>query len=252
MSCGKWVPHQENMAQSHRGGQLCNMRPGLTWHKANKHFPESEKMQKGHTPKRKSGVRSAKVHLPDQEEEEEQDDTPQLDQNEKHHDVFVKMFDVQGELAEMIHTDQTGKFPVRSSKYNQCIMVFAKPESGVMLAQTVRDQITGETCETHQKSIHHLHTLMIHPKHQVLDNEASRQCKLTITKNAGSCHLIPPPRDDHRHDTAKKAIQTFKVYFDAILCGADPNFPMHLWGGLIPQAERMLILLSQIKAPGFQ
>ena len=235
MSCGKWVPHQENMAQSHRGGQLCNMRPGLTWHKANKHFPESEKMQKGHTPKRKSGVRSAKVHLPDQEEEEEQDDTPQLDQNEKHHDVFVKMFDVQGELAEMIHTDQTGKFPVRSSKYNQCIMVFAKPESGVMLAQTVRDQITGETCETHQKSIHHLHTLMIHPKHQVLDNEASRQCKLTITKNAGSCHLIPPPGMTTAMTQPRRQSKPSKCILMQFYVARIPTFPCTCGVGSSPR-----------------
>ena len=55
--------------------------------------------------------------------------------------------------------------------------------------------------------------------------------------------LVPP--DDHRRNLAKKAIQTWKDHFVAVLSGTADNFPIHLWCQIIPQMERQLILLSQ-------
>ena len=46
---------------------------------------------------------------------------------------------------------------------------------------------------------------------------------------------------------AEKAIQTFKARFISILCGADKDFPLHLWDCLLPQAEHTLNMLRQAK-----
>ena len=46
---------------------------------------------------------------------------------------------------------------------------------------------------------------------------------------------------------AEKAIQTFKAHFISILCGADKDFPLHLWDRLLPQAEHTLNMLRQSK-----
>ncbi len=53
--------------------------------------------------------------------------------------------------------------------------------------------------------------------------------------------LVPP--HDHRRNIAEKGIQTFKAHFVSILCGADKEFPLHLWCQLLPQAEHTLNLL---------
>ena len=37
--------------------------------------------------------------------------------------------------------------------------------------------------------------------------------------------------------------RTFKNHFVAILCGTDPDFPLHIWDRLLPQALLTLNLL---------
>jgi hypothetical protein len=53
--------------------------------------------------------------------------------------------------------------------------------------------------------------------------------------------LVPP--HCHRRNAAERAIRTFKEHFVAGLASVDPDFPMHLWDRLLPQAEMSLNLL---------
>ena len=43
----------------------------------------------------------------------------------------------------------------------------------------------------------------------------------------------------------KKAIQTFKDHFVAVLCGTDDNFPLQLWCQILRQAEHQLNMLRK-------
>ena len=83
----------------------------------------------------------------------------------------------------------------------------------------------------------------IHPKHQILDNEASREYKKAITESDMTYQLVPP--DDHIRNIAENAIQTWKDHFISVLSGTATTFPMHLWCQLLPQMERQLHLLRQ-------
>ena len=49
----------------------------------------------------------------------------------------------------------------------------------------------------------------------------------------------------HRQNKEERAIQTFKSHLIAGLCSVNPNFLLHLWDKLIPQAVIMLNLLRQ-------
>jgi hypothetical protein len=53
--------------------------------------------------------------------------------------------------------------------------------------------------------------------------------------------LIPP--HCHRQNAAERAIRTFKEHFVSGLSSVDPNFPLHLWDRLLPQAEIILNIL---------
>ena len=77
----------------------------------------------------------------------------------------------------------------------------------------------------------------------VLDNQASVAYKKAIGNSDMTCELVPP--DDHQHNMAKKAIQTFKDHFVGVLSGCGPTFPMHLWCQLLPQVKRQLLLFQQ-------
>jgi hypothetical protein len=52
---------------------------------------------------------------------------------------------------------------------------------------------------------------------------------------------VPPGL--HRRNAAERAIRTVQNHFIAGLCSVDPNFPIHLWDRLVPQAEISLNLL---------
>jgi hypothetical protein len=79
------------------------------------------------------------------------------------------------------------------------------------------------------------------PKIQTMDNEASLALKSYFTENDITYQLVPP--HCHRRNAAGRAIITFKEHFVASLASVDPNFPMHLWDRLLPQAEIALNLL---------
>jgi hypothetical protein len=84
----------------------------------------------------------------------------------------------------------------------------------------------------------------VKPMVHILDNEASALFKESIKTNC-DLQLVPP--DTHQRHLAKRAIQTFKNHFIAILAGLNASFPMTLWDKLLPQTILTLNLLWQAK-----
>jgi hypothetical protein len=80
------------------------------------------------------------------------------------------------------------------------------------------------------------------PKLQTMDNEASAALKNYFTEQDITYQLVP--LHCHRRNAAERAIRTFKEHFVAGLASVDPDFPMHLWDRLLPQAEMSLNLLQ--------
>jgi hypothetical protein len=81
------------------------------------------------------------------------------------------------------------------------------------------------------------------PKLKTLDNEASAALKSFSTKNDVEYQLVPS--HCHRCNSVERAIRTFKEHFVSGLASVDPNFPLHLWDHLLPQAEMTLNLLRK-------
>jgi hypothetical protein len=78
-----------------------------------------------------------------------------------------------------------------------------------------------------------------------MDNEASAALKKYFTENYMTYQLVP--HHCHRRNAAERAIRTFKEQFVAGLSLVDPDFPMHLWDRLLPQAEMTLNLLCTLR-----
>jgi hypothetical protein len=79
------------------------------------------------------------------------------------------------------------------------------------------------------------------PKLQTLDNEASSAFKNFFTTHDVEYQLVPP--HCHRRNASERAISTFKKHFVEGLESVDPDFTLHLWDRLLPQAEMTLNLL---------
>jgi hypothetical protein len=120
-------------------------------------------------------------------------------------------------------------------------MVLTESNSDIILVEAMQNCSSGKMIQAYQKLINHLHAAGIVPKHHILNNKCSDEFKETIKCNKMTYQLVPP--NDHCHNHAKKAIQTFKDHFVAILCRADKEFPLNLWDLLLPQAENMLNML---------
>jgi hypothetical protein len=79
--------------------------------------------------------------------------------------------------AGQIYTDQTGRFPVVSSKGNKCIMLLYDYDSNVILAQPIKDRTAPELLRAFQVMEQELMARGLKPKYMKLDNEASTLLK---------------------------------------------------------------------------
>ena len=102
-------PTKDTWTKAIKAGNY-NTWPTITPTVVRRHFPESDKTQKGHMKRQPQGVRSKRV----QEETE-----PNLPAIPKAKDIYIKIYNV----SETIHTNQTGRFPATSSRGNQYVMV---------------------------------------------------------------------------------------------------------------------------------
>jgi hypothetical protein len=209
-----------------KNGQFVSW-PGLTAAAVAKHFPESEETIKGHARKTRRGLHSTKCKQRCEVNTDNKDNDVYAPAT-KHWDVSTRVYNVgKEEELHSIYSDQTGRFPKKSSKGNQYIMVLVHIDSGAILVAAMTDRTSGEMIRAHQSLIDRLKARGIRPKHHVLDNECSDDFKAIIKKNQMTYQLVPP--HDNRCNVAKKGIQTFKAHFVSILCGADKEFPLHLW-----------------------
>jgi hypothetical protein len=175
---------------------------------------------------RSTNIKDAQVLVPD----------PDIDHEIKTQFVYAATID-----AGQIYTDQTGKFPVVSSKGNKYIMILYDYDSNAILAQTIKDRTAPELLKAFQFMEQELVARGLKPKLMKLDNEASKLLKAYLRQQDITFQLVPPY--SHRRNSAERAIRSFKDHLIAGLCSTDKSFPMHLWDRLLPQAVMTLNML---------
>ena len=140
-------------------------------------------------------------------------------------------------------SDQTGRFPVTSYKDNQYVMVLFKTRSNIILVESMRSRVSGEMCDAYQTLVDRLKERDTKPTMHILENECSAEFKALISENEMKYQLVPP--HDHRRNVTEKAVQSFKYYFVAVLCGTDDNFLLQLWCQILRHAEHQLNMLRK-------
>jgi len=217
---------------------------GLSAATVERHYPESIETWKGHGRKIKMNLISTKELI------KEERANRQLAMNVSEAEPGTEMeacyhivYDLADEMERKMYSDQTGRFPARSYKGMQYVMVVFDTISNAILVEPMRDRTAGEMVAAYQKSIDRLKKAGMEPKMHILDNEISREFKEAIENNNMKYQLVPP--NDHRHNVAEKAIQTFKDHFVGVLCGTGENFPMQLWCQILRPAEAQLNLLRK-------
>jgi hypothetical protein len=143
--------------------------------------------------------------------------------------------------AGQIYTDQTGRFPVVSSKGNTYIMILYDYDSNAILAQPIKDRSAPELLRAFQVMEQELVARGLKLKLMKLDNEASKLLKTYLHHHNITFQLVPTY--SHRRNAAERAIRSFKDHLIAGLCSTDKSFPMHMWDRLLPQVVITLNML---------
>jgi hypothetical protein len=205
--------------------------PGLTEHAVEKHLSKSTSTTKGHLNQQRQNARTTKI-----KDAKVIVTEPDLDHGIKTQFVYAATID-----AGQICTDQTGRFPVVSSKGKKYIMLLYYYDSNAILAQSIKDRTAPELLKAFQVMEHELVARGLKPKLMKLDNEASKLLKTYLHQQNITFQVVPPY--SHRRNSAERAIISFKYYLIAGLCSTDKSFPMHLWDRLLPQAVITLNML---------
>jgi hypothetical protein len=218
--------------------------PGLTAANVRQHLPKSLATAKGHLDQTRKNIKSTRVQ-PTQQSQPEDDDfaasPPAVDGATTNH-VYATVIAYDG-LTGQIYTDQTGRFPVQSSKGMKYLMVIYDYDSNLIWAAPIKNRTAPSLVDAYEK----LHGMLVRaglkPKLQRLDNEASDALKNFMHDKDVNFQLVPP--GIHRRNPAERAIRTYKNHLLAGICTTDPNFPMHLWCRLVAQANITINLLRE-------
>ena len=143
------------------------------------------------------------------------------------------------------YVDLTGRFPYRSSRGNEYILVGYNYDGNCILAEPVKNREAASITKAWQKMNKKFEIAGIQPEVYLLDNEISLEFKAALKKENISFQLVPP--HCHRANLAERAIQTFKSHFKAGLASVNPDFPLAEWDRLIPQAVITLNLLRSAR-----
>ena len=106
--------------------------PGLTAKAVEKYFPESEETQKGHMRSVKAGIRSTKKETM-KGTDEDVVNSGNMEDKAKRKELVIKQVDLEEEFKKQVSSDQTGRFPYRSFKGNQYVMVIHESDSNAIL-----------------------------------------------------------------------------------------------------------------------
>ena len=201
-------PTQAMLLTAAQHGNLITF-PGLTPHNISRHFPESDKTQKGHMKQMKQGIRSTKIV----------DEDAMLGFNQqpgvKHKDVYLMVFDA---TKKSMFSDQMGKFRSTSACSNKYIMVAVELDGNYIDGEPLQSRSAKSLTKAYQAIFQHWKaTGVICPNWHILDNKAPEMLKQAIHEN--KCRVELTPVDQHRCNTAERAIQTFKGHFISVLAG---------------------------------
>ena len=107
----------------------------------------------------RANVRSTKL-LPNQECHE------MTTTEVQHHEFFIKTVELSGN----IYSNQTGRFPLTSSKGNRCVMAVYDHNSNFILAETLKLRTAEHLLAATAKMHIFLRERGVHPKIHIMDN----------------------------------------------------------------------------------
>jgi hypothetical protein len=159
-----------------------------------------------------------------------------LDDGVKTHCIYAAVVN-----AGKNYTDQTGTFPVISSKGYVSIMVLYEYDVIAIMAEPIKNNKAAELLRSFQVMEEKMTSRGLTPKLMTMDNDASTLLKDSLHDQDINFQFVPPYC--HRKNAAERAIHSLKDHLIACLCSTDKLFSMYLLDRLLPQAIPTLNML---------
>ena len=187
----------------------------------------------------RKGLRSTQEKVIHSYPDPEQYQFPPYTHSEDTNLVFFNTVDLSGK----IYTDQTGRFPVTSSKGNKYILVAYHYDSNTIHSEPLK-KISGLDLTIAYQKLHSLLTNRgLIPHLHILDNECPNILKIFMREVIEKFQLVPT--HIHQRNSAERAIRTFKEHLIAGLSSTHKDFPIHIWCRLLPHVIITINLLRQ-------
>jgi hypothetical protein len=216
-----------------------NSWPGLTASLITKHLPKSLATSKGHLRMEQKNLQSTKITA-DLPLATSLDFSPSQEPGNKRTNVVFTSI-LQATDLHKSYSDQTGKFPVQSSRGYNYVMILYDHNSNAILSKPLKTRQASELTKAWTSLHTRLKSNGFAPELHILDNECSDELKQAFCKYDVAFQRVPP--HSHRRNAAERAIQTWKNHFCSGLATCDPKFPLTEWDLLMPQADLTLNLL---------
>ena len=188
--------------------------PGLTSELVHKHLTKSMVTSKGHLRQDRKNVCSTKPPT-----------APPTTPNAPRvstHEVFSQTIKFTGKSP----TDQTGRFPVTSSRGSKYIMILYDHDRNTIIPDPMKSRSEHKLIRAYSDLHSKLTERGLHPTFQMLENECPAALKSFMCKEGVTFQLVLPHL--HRTNATECSIQTFKDHFVAALSSCDPEPPPHL------------------------
>ena len=143
----------------------------------------------------------------------------------------------------VVYNDLTGSFPFVSFDGSVCFLVMYHYKANAIMATPISGLDDKTIFNAFKKNFDELAAKGFKPKLNVMDNQATKQIKIFLTKEECKLQLVEP--HNHRVNAAERAIQTFKDAFISALATTDRDFPLQLWDKLTPQ---VILTLNMTRA----
>ena len=144
------------------------------------------------------------------------------------HTVYAQCVSAAGQ----VFTDQTGRFPHRSTARNTDILVLYCFDANYIHVEAMPSRTSYQILLSYQRAHKMLVARGLRPSLLHLDNKASAALIAYLDREQVDYQLTPA--GIHHRNSAEHAISTWKNHFLALLGSLNPNFPMKLWDKLIP------------------
>ena len=169
--------------------------PGLSSPLVRKHLPKSLPTAKGHLKLTRKNLRSTQPTADPVTPPTIMTTAPALPEPQLRTNlVVVKTIELTGKIA----TDQTGRFPVTSSKGSRYLMVAHVQDPNAIMAEPLNSRSTNDLVEAYSRIFTYLKGRGLTPLFQKSNNECPAAFKAFLTKNDIAYQLAPPLRPPHQ------------------------------------------------------